>query len=64
MYKYVFKRLKNINENYWILFLDKIFNVYGKIVLLFEIYKIWLIIGNIIVIWIIKIKNIYKIKKV
>lgn len=50
MYKYVFKRLKYINENYWILFLDKIFNVYGKIVLLFEIYKIWLIIGNIIVI--------------
>lgn len=41
---------KSINENYWILFLDKIFNVYGKIVLLFEIYKIWLIIGNIIVI--------------
>lgn len=59
MHKYAFKRLKNTNENYWTLFLDKIPNVHGKIAPLFEIYKIWLIIGNTTATQTIKTKNTY-----
>lgn len=40
-------------------FLDKIPNVHGKIAPLFEIYKIWLIIGNTTATQTIKTKNTY-----
>lgn len=50
---------KNTNENYWTLFLDEIPNVHGKIAPLFEIYKIWLIIGNTTATQTIKTKNTY-----